>query len=149
MIFLDVDGVLNSHRTAVVGRTQDYLDPVAVEMVLRLCREGNCPIALSSTWRLGDMRGDLERAGGERLLPYIKHVTPEIRPPVPRGEEIQALVDRLGVSRYVILDDDDDMLPGQPFVHVDQENGLSYKDYCRALWYLSPGHIEARGPHER
>lgn len=56
IIFLDVDGVLNSARsfTAYKDREDnicDALDPIAVEMIKLLCKECNAKIVWCSTWR--------------------------------------------------------------------------------------------------
>ena len=53
VIFLDIDGVLNSHRTAAAYRQvlMRRLDPVAVAMLYRMVKFGEAKIVISSTWR--------------------------------------------------------------------------------------------------
>ena len=65
IIFLDVDGVLNSHLYVEqykdkrgewlnLSQREQNLDPKAVKMLDQLCKDTNSKIVLSSTWRLGD-----------------------------------------------------------------------------------------------
>lgn len=138
-IFLDVDGVLN-HEAAFrahseAGHSGHYvLDPACVDRVLKLQRETGSIVVLSSTWRLlREARIVLAHAGIQ-----IRGCTPR-RPGDKRGHEIADWLAEHGVRPYVILDDDSDMLPGQPFVHVDGRAGLTDADCAVALAHLTNG----------
>src|SRR5882672_9208221 len=104
VLFLDIDGVLNSHRTATVqggpsefggapvgdGFPHDFsekglkkFDPVAVALVRQLCIETQCSIVLSFSWRI--MFTPHECANGLDLPIFDR--TPSL--PGVRGEEIK------------------------------------------------------------
>lgn len=148
IMFLDVDGVLTSERTAivhggpqelggpVVGRgfpntlkLQDLLkfDSVALGLIRTVCFETGCKVVLSSTWRKhGDTPEEFSKAF---KLPVIGF-TPVLGG--KRGREIERwLNDHPEVKDYAIIDDDSDMLPTQSdhFVHVSSTNGVLSEHY--------------------
>ena len=67
LLFLDIDGVLNCNRTyhasmhllpphplndeSLCRREVTTLDPIAVNMLKRLCMDSHVEIVISSTWR--------------------------------------------------------------------------------------------------
>lgn len=141
LLFLDIDGVLNSRRSAlafdgyplVFKRGLPQFDQVAIRMVRRLVRATKSKVVLSSSWRMDEQQWSL--AAKSLRLPIIDR-TPHDLGSVPRGQEIQHWLDTHPHPdrQYVILDDDLDMLPEQfeRFVHVDYRNGLSFQDLERA-----------------
>lgn len=151
-VFLDIDGVLNNLASGhVLGPTSKYFDPVSVGLVYRLCHETRSPtrIIISSSWRNGDTeklhQQFLELAPS--LVRFIAGETPRIAN-VKRGEEIHEWASReiRPWDRYVVIDDDSDMLPGQPFVHTSFEDGFRWRHYCEAMWHLQPDHPDAKQP---
>lgn len=123
VVFLDIDGVLNSldWYQRRVGRAgpDDEIDPAAVARVQRLCEETSARIVVSSTWRLlhklPKLRNILAQHG---LLAPIIGVTPCLPGSRIRGDEIQLWLDRYidsgplsrgPIDGMVILDDDSDM----------------------------------------
>lgn len=137
ILFLDIDGVINSARTAKAfngypwnAKSLENFDKVAIRLIQLLCEETNCSIVLSSTWRLDENWMDLESQLG---LPIIDR-TPKVRFSSVRGEEIKAWLEKQDQTiQYAIVDDTDEMLDEQKdhFVHVDGLNGLSYENYNR------------------
>lgn len=143
-LFLDIDGVLNSHRTILVNdgvsghsgmpHVSAVLDPIALGLIKRIAHQG-VTIVLSSTWRIGLGQHSLRQLG-QALDLRLSCMTPinEGSNGV-RGDEIKAWfkVKRIDPTqvKFVIVDDDDDMLDEQleNFVHVDGEEGLSFKNY--------------------
>lgn len=132
VLFLDIDGVLNSHRSAIafggfpfdVDAHRHRFDEVAVVLIRNIVRIAGAQIVLSSSWRQDK---DWERIGSSLQLPIMD------RTPVmggPRGEEIAAWLAGHEVERYAIVDDDPDMLDEQQpfFVHTSHFDGLTYKD---------------------
>jgi len=135
VIFLDFDGVLNSARSAIAfgGYGEAQLDPVAVALVASLAKLADARVVVSSTWRLLYSLGDLRRIlsnYSHALADRLVDATPSIRSG-HRGEEIEAWLTDNGIPSYVILDDDNDMLPAQfaNFVEVDAQYGFSVHDY--------------------
>lgn len=134
VLFLDIDGVLNSHRSAYafggfpfdVDKHRNRFDEVAVSLIRNVAKASGAQIVLSSSWRTDK---DWERIGHGLNLP-ITDRTPDMHPG-PRGAEIAAwLADHPEVECYAIVDDDPDMLDEQKpyFVQTRHEDGLSYAD---------------------
>lgn len=140
VIFLDVDGVINSLRTCMAfeGYPWDVdeeslkmFDSVAIALIRRICKKGDVKIVLSSTWRIGDkIYPKMAKALG---LPIIDRTSYRLSGDSRRGDEIaQWLQDHPEVKEYVIVDDETfDMNKDQQshIVKVDGEEGLSFKNY--------------------
>jgi hypothetical protein len=166
LIFLDVDGVLNSMRSITAYRDcrADHLDRVGVLLLDRLCgaltEAGWAPeIVISSTWRLMYPAMGWWRALWERY--ECKHIvmrgkTPDFHDNGPnrRGREVAEWLRAFQGSHcgapYVCLDDDSDFLPGQPLVWVDPDVGLQVADIDAAFRLLTgkpmPGIPRIIGP---
>jgi hypothetical protein len=140
ILFLDIDGVLNSHEFCrrVPQRGIIGIDPLAVAHLQRIVDETNCSLVLSSTWRklhmMSEMRDKLATAGMKRPVPLVDK-TPDLGDDTSRGRglEVNAWLNRTGFrGRYVCLDDDHDFLPGQPLVRTHFEFGLTSEiaDQC-------------------
>lgn len=138
VLFLDIDGVLNSARTVVAfgghprGLEPEYLamfDQVAINMLRGLCARADVQIVLSSAWRVTHDHAAVGQALG---LPIFDR-TPSL--PLCRGGEIQAWLDshQATVTAYAIVDDDPDMLPEQLpfFVQTDANEGLSWAAFSK------------------
>lgn len=137
LIFLDIDGVLNSHdwyerRPSRGDRPIDEIDPDAAARVQRLCDETGAQIVVSSTWRLLYKLPRLrEVLGAKGLRAPLIGVTPRL-PQDERGAEIQLWLDKVPALRgwtvesMVILDDDFDMLHLHPWlVRTPFETGFT------------------------
>jgi len=132
VLFLDVDGVLNSHRSALGMGGMPWahelpdvrkFDHVAVGLVRGIAEAADAVIVLSSAWRTCDNWTDL----GPALGLCITARTPSLLG--PRGKEIAAwLAAHPEVERYAIVDDDADMLPEQMpfFVKTNMREGLTF-----------------------
>jgi len=147
ILFLDIDGVINSYRTAHAMNgfpfetTPEHLikfDLTAIKLIQKICADGDIKIVLSSTWRL---HGDIKQIGEDLRLPIID-ATP-IKLDGVRGEEIAMwLRDHPEVTQWVIVDDDSDMLPNQQkrFVKTTMADGLQFHHYqkIRKLFGMKP-----------
>lgn len=148
VIFLDIDGVLNNQSQIVklvelLGQEQ-YLEILheiqeipfdyrSCKLLQELVKETDAEIILSSTWRLNPK-------GIESIEKYarikIKDKTPRLND--IRGKEIkQYLEEHKEITRYVILDDDTDMLEEQRqyFIKVNPIFGFTKTEYiqCRNI----------------
>jgi hypothetical protein len=140
VLFLDVDGVLNSHQSimASIRSTEKesgpdgWFCPIACSNLLEiLARIPDLKIVVSSSWRIGrdlpGIRRDLKPAGipDDRII----GMTPVNRALYRwRGMEIEAyLKARPEIGDFVIVDDDSDM---KPFMHrlvqTDTRMGLMW-----------------------
>lgn len=117
VLFLDVDGVLNSaawferlqrqDSPIVVVEPDHQLDPKAVAHLNRICSATGCTVVLSSSWRLAwTLRATemwLRLAG--YTGPLFAGATPNLG---HRGQEITAYLAEHPADVYVCLDDDPD-----------------------------------------
>lgn len=155
ILFLDIDGVLNSAKTccAFGGYPMELahiaaFDQAAIRLVQRLCDSAGVQIVLSSAWRISHPFAEVGSALG---LPIIDR-TPSSAG--PRGREIQAWLDaHPEVEQYAIVDDDSDMLGEQMprFVKTNGEEGLTFSDFRKLceLFGESPWAGEPRQRHWR
>lgn len=161
IVFLDIDGVLNSQQWAgkhykmlkegiVPEGVNDLCDPEATDRLISVLKETGAKIVLSSSWRSNTVQDTIEDFSTFRhkpfhkLVPYIIGVTPRFRERLYRGTEIAKWLEMPMQQRidwklilkdieipynrkYVIVDDDEDMLDNQIpyFVHTDWITGLT------------------------
>ena len=156
-IFLDIDGVLNhqlfyqektqSERFKEVGLPYCDLDPKKIELLNSLIELTGAQVVISSTWRMRrtveELQSILEWGG---FVGTVIAKTPNLSyskswDSVPRGAEIQVWLDNTVKEdyRYVIFDDDSDMLLSQreSFFHVDGYCGLTPNIIYKASRYLN------------
>ncbi len=124
VIFLDVDGVLNSSHSHSISTNEkgwmwDEVSEYHLEKLKRIVDKTDAKIVLSSSWREYHplLTGDGEVTDGllkvllekfEKFGLSIYDVTPELRLQI-RGNEIKQWLDNhSGVSNYVIIDDEYD-----------------------------------------
>lgn len=141
VLFLDIDGVLNSRDFVRRRRASDKnyrlwldVDEIAVKRLQRILKETGAKVVLSSTWRLYKDSRDMVR---QRVCRYID-CTADLqrgskRGIVPRGEEVQLWLDQHPeVTHYAIIDDDSDFLPYQWLFKTTFEKGLT-EDITQAV----------------
>jgi hypothetical protein len=140
IIFLDIDGVLNSetyYRT-VERRVKNWtrFDPKVVDFIIKLIEEFTLKIVISSTWRFGaikQLNNELKKSGLIKFL-HKDWNTPQTYPP-HKGKEIQIWLQKHpDIHEYLILDDDESILNEQKprFVKTNLTNGMQEEHYNRA-----------------
>jgi hypothetical protein len=147
IIFLDIDGVLNSGRSFIAFGKQTHswegddpyyvkitkvtIDPVSVGLLNRVLKDFDAKIVLSSTHRMHFPDDDekLQRiqnyltflgVEGKRCIGY----TPRFN--TIRGVEIKYWIENnpeIGITHMIILDDSSDFLPEQMEFHVHCKGG--------------------------
>lgn len=158
VIFLDVDGVLNSARSWVAGKgkleqyhienpddphyrrvTKCTIDPIACELINEVCKETDAKLVISSTHRKHFPKHDeveylnllKEYFGFLGINPdLVIGATPSLH--TARGAEIKYWLDNNPhVTHFAIVDDSSDMLESQMdnFVRVDPEIGFTFEDF--------------------
>lgn len=157
IVFLDFDGVLNSHEY-IRNRAPENergsrigLDRVAVARVNRLLAETGAEVVVSSTWRHGKKRTQLcDILNDVGFVGVVRGMTPEWLTKTPggiyaakcRGEEIQAWLDNAAhighdVESFVIVDDDSDMAHlAYRLIKTSFETGLLDEHVDRAIGML-------------
>lgn len=166
VVFLDIDGVLNSRRSfiafsGIVGKhlpneefihtmARTTIDPVAVGMINALCEETAANIVLSSTHRhffQHRFKQDKEMMNIKcqhylntlGLTANLVGMTPRTDDAF-RGEEIDMfLISHPEIEKFVIIDDDLDfhVHHNDYLVHVDNHIGFSANDFSRAVQILN------------
>jgi HAD domain in Swiss Army Knife RNA repair proteins len=125
VLFLDIDGVLNSEET-FRKRPEAYFpyDPYMVMLLHRIIEATGCQVVLSSSWRHHEPSKEFIR----KTVCEFLSITPTLN--TIRGEEIKAWLESdtatlPPIERYAILDDDDDFLPDQPLFQTSWKIGLT------------------------
>lgn len=149
VIFLDIDGVLNSTRSAAalggmpwpgLHKERDWhlFDPVAVGLLRRACNKTGAVCVLSSSWRMhmgASGISDLADCLGVRIIGQTRNS----RGAEIRGEQIAEWIDgHPEVTSWAILDDDSDMLPEQKerFVKTRFSEGFLFEHYMQLVSLL-------------
>ena len=147
VIFLDIDGVLNCKQTANPRELPYVVDRRLLARFKRLLDRTGAKVVLSSTWRY-DPAGlfSAKRWG----IPFIG-VTPDM-PKRPRRDEIRAwLKKHPKVTRFAVIDDEDDELDELPLFQPSAATGLTDKIVRGVVKYLNGKTDEdmRSGPVER
>lgn len=149
ILFLDVDGVLNSRRNVVAygaypwpnggvagnpKNKEENLDPLAIGMIRKLCAESSAKIVLHSTWRL---HVDAMTFGEKYDLPIIDATDKE----ASKNRSIVLWLEaNKHVTQFVVIDDDNMAWPGPMHmpqqVFTDPNNGFLLGDYLKAMEIL-------------
>ena len=142
VLFLDIDGVLNVNY---YGRDQygRIFHSEFVDNLERIINETGAKIMISSSWRHRGLQRMLDMWEFRNLPGEVIGVTPDLYRHIDfegertmvRGDEIQAILDRMPeITNYVILDDDEDMLPSQLGNFVCCSNNINHPD-CIDIGY--------------
>lgn len=146
IVFLDIDGVLNSRKWAEArmnaGKAPyDEFDPYNVRALEHIYDKANCSIVLSSSWRIGSTLLRIERL--IRRADWRFAQVPLIgQTPIMdtnfRGDEITAWFERSGYQgKFVCLDDDEDFLMEHNLIQTNSDVGLTMDDARRAIEILN------------
>jgi hypothetical protein len=149
-MFLDFDGVINTHGGTAAGA---FSDPACVANVNRVLDATNAKIVVCSSWRYLVHRGYMTIGGLVTLLrthglysANLIDVTRASRDTgdmqqenEPRWRQIADWLKRplCSVGRYAIIDDDPDAFGGRPGVQTDPTRGFTEQDAERAIEILA------------
>ena len=158
VIFLDIDGVWSPRWWDSDKQSDNYgrlFDAKAVANLSKIVEETEAEIVISSSWKNVGLV-ELQNMWRDRDLPgKIVDITPDYMSDelllkedssnvdylYERGSEIQGwlLLHGDDVSRYVIIDDMDDILPEQQshFVQTDPEVGITNDDVKKVVHLLN------------
>lgn len=158
ILFLDIDGVLNSYQSAFYLQKIRKENPIIPEHLEHyLLPDGDmCPIAISnleilltkvktlkivvsSTWRLGCNLKELKKyfKMSKLIQERLIDSTPSLRNS-ERGDEIRRwLLVHSRVKRFVAIDDDRDMTAIKDnFVYIDNKVGFDYRKLEEVLEFF-------------
>lgn len=143
VIFLDVDGVLNTPK--LIRRFGfNFIDDILVALVARIVRETGAEIVLSSTWRIEEKDKSLVVQALSRHGLEIHDCTPVLRRNgdwtednwVRRHEEITSWLAGKEISVFAIIDDMDDARIEGSFFQTDEDVGLTVEIAERVIEHL-------------
>lgn len=121
VIFLDIDGVLNTVLTPNSRKLPYIVDKKLVRRFRQLVEKTHAKVILISTWRY-DPAGVFSAKYNQ--IPFMG-CTPDL-PHRPRRDEIlHWLKQRPRVTRFAVLDDDDDELDKLPLFQPNPREGLT------------------------
>lgn len=151
IIFLDIDGVLNSLGSVIaLGDPNNHFDMVSVRLIERVCKETETQIVVSSSWRIGRttemLQEEMRRLGAPEIAARIVGRTGDGYNG-HRGRQIKEWLEtKAPDATFIIVDDDSDMLPAQKpyFVKTSWEDGFRAKHYRDAMKLLDPQHSDSK-----
>ena len=134
VLFLDCDGVINCSETFKKPHDSYFpVEPYMAFLVGKIQLDTDCKVVLSSSWRHHNRSIDyinkhivtlLDITGSEPYDPSLPSGIENCQ----RGREIKVWLDKHPeVTKYAILDDENDMLPEQQpnFFKTSWEGGLT------------------------
>lgn len=147
VLFLDIDGVV------APPENKWNIVPEKISLIRKICEDTDCKIVISSSWRRDTLKNTKEAFRRRLHKMFKKHpdvewfveniydITPYTE--CARGHEIERYLNEHEVDKYVILDDDSDMLDEQlyHFVHVDWGIGLTEREVELAIKILNHQYI--------
>lgn len=162
IIFLDIDGVLNTERwhcQTASNELQDRygykFDPVAVTNLSKIIEETGADIVISSSWKFMGL-SKMRKMWKDRKLPgNVIGITPNTVSDkfllnvdldnmdimAIRGQEVKEwlMLNKNEITNYVILDDMNDILQEQEshFVWIDPEVGITSGNAVQAIFILN------------
>lgn len=137
VLFLDVDGVLNTSKSKSILA----LSRPKLRLLNKIVDETGCEIVLSSTWRKVEEATfhliKTLRYRGLRINSYTPIISTE---DVLRGDEIRAwLINHPEVEKYAIVDDNSDFHLNQlpHLFQTDMDYGLTNTIAYRIIYHLN------------
>jgi hypothetical protein len=140
IIFLDIDGVLNTY-SLIREFGLDYIDNGMVKILKYIVENTNARIVISSTWRL--KHDDLMMVKSNLFLENLSYI--DRTPFLPNDERCDEIENWLyknidNYDNFIILDDDPDASGekfDKHFFQTDPEVGLTYEIAKKAIDFLN------------
>jgi hypothetical protein len=133
IIFLDIDGVLNTYKEQ--GIRKDYVDPVKVNRVKQIVDATGAQIVISSNWRF-----DMEPVFRE-LAELKNSIIGRTGLEGNRIKEIEQWLDNNPTKNWIVIDDLFLFFPGR-LIHTKEDVGITDADVSKAISILSKENTE-------
>jgi hypothetical protein len=137
VLFTDIDGVLNCKKTPNPRKLPYVVDATLVRRFRAMLESTGAKVVLSSTWRYDPAGLFSARHSG---IPF-DDVLPDMPGQSRRDEILSWLAANPGVTRYAVLDDEDDQLDDLPLFQPSARHGLT-EDICAGLTQYLNGRSE-------
>jgi hypothetical protein len=121
VIFLDIDGVLNSNNTPNPRNFPYVVDKQLLARLKKLLNRTGAKVVLTSSWRLDPIGIFAAKHWG---VPFID-VSPDMPKKTRRDEVLAWLSKHPNVTRYAIIDDEDDELDDLPLFQPACKTGIT------------------------
>ena len=121
VIFLDIDGVLNCKKTPNPRKFPYIVDKRLLARLRRLLDRTGAKVVLSSSWRTDPVGLFAAKYWG---IPFMD-VCPDMPRSPRRTEVLKWLARHPKVTRYAIIDDEDDELDDLPLFQPSSKTGLT------------------------
>lgn len=134
IIFLDVDGVLNTISDyRLYG--PDFINMLAVSRLSKIIKATNSKIVVSSNWRLEEKsRKILHQALGKYNLEIYDYTVRRSK----KSQEIKIWLDENEIIKFAIIDDDPRAsLEASSFFKINEEFGLTEDKADEIIRYLN------------
>jgi hypothetical protein len=133
IIFLDIDGVLNCKSTPNPRKFPYIVDEKLLKRFNSVLERTGAAVVLSSTWRYDPAGCFSAKHHGIHFI----DVTPDMPHQPRRGEILAWLSEKPEVTRYLVLDDEDDDLDDLPLFQPSSRIGLTDKIAQGMVDYLN------------
>jgi hypothetical protein len=107
-------------------------------LINKLIEKYKLKVIITSSWRIIRGLDRLKQMWKDRKMSGdIFGITPSL--PTIRGTEIQSFIKKHNIKKYIIIDDDSDMLKNQKpfFIKCSWRNGFTEKEYKKAINILN------------
>ena len=131
VIFLDIDGVLNCDRTPNPRKFPYVVDRRLLARLKKLLKRTRAKVVLSSSWRLDPVGLSAAKYWD---VPFIDTL-PDLPKKTRRDEVLSWLAAHPKVTRYAIIDDEDDGLDDLPLFQPSSKTGITAED-CEGGRYI-------------
>lgn len=151
VLFLDYDGVVNTPMWNEKGTRCTFNFPCnnkvnnfqAVQWISEFCQKYGYDIVVTSTWRLDSNYKECLINGGLRDNIKILGRTEDMWAST-RGDEVKSYIEKHpNIKYYIIVDDENDMLPEQQdhFVQTDTTRGFGELEFhkCAEIFMRDKG----------
>ena len=134
VIFLDVDGVLNTNKTLYCD---DSIEAHLVQNLATIVEATGAEIVLTSNWRFSHYSLTVLK---DAFRYFNLTIYSEIEDQFCRATEIKLWANKHKVDKYVVLDDEDENLSArfqEKFIKIDFSKGLTREVAAKAIKLLS------------
>ena len=149
VIFLDIDGVLNTDRWEALCLSEDIeledkfgitFDDISIANLRTIISRTNASIVIHSTWKLHhDVEWFVDMWNTRNLPGFIISITPNIAPDYDKHNEISMWLKlHPQISQYVILDDEKEFVSplSEHHILIDGLCGITMSNAEKAIKLL-------------